>query len=282
LFLLTAGITEIIREIELDCPPYQNVSTETLRLRAAELKEEGDAAEQFNVGLALRYRGEIELGYRLVCLSAPQGFQDAQNWMARRYHFGFPPVEADLVQAYKWYQIAFYGADYADKKRAELSAKMTPAEIAEAERLVAEWQPNLAECDARSIQFARGTLTAKRTDFFVEEQYRLGMRALARKDDQRAKHHFCLSANEGHGDAQLQMGHLALERTELEEAFVWYSLAADSGASGGVPYYKQVASRMNPNHLANVQRLLAEWEPNPAECEVETTTTFSVRNSRRR
>jgi hypothetical protein len=115
--------------------------------------EGGDAAEQFEVGVVLGIRAEYELSFRLVCRSAHQRYRDAQNWMARRYHFGFTPREVDLVQAYKWYQIAFYGAETAEKKRAELTLKMTPEQIAEAERLAAEWKPNPAECELETRRY---------------------------------------------------------------------------------------------------------------------------------
>jgi hypothetical protein len=30
---------------------------------------------------------------------------------------------------------------------------------------------------------------------------------------------------------------------------------------------------MTPDQIAEAERLLAEWEPNPAECELETAVT---------
>jgi hypothetical protein len=30
---------------------------------------------------------------------------------------------------------------------------------------------------------------------------------------------------------------------------------------------------MTPDQIAEAERLLAEWEPNPAECEIETAGT---------
>jgi hypothetical protein len=142
--VLTLGVIEVYRATALDCPP----STTTLRRRAEELVEGGDAAEQFIVGATLRLRQEFELGDRLICLSAHQRYQSAQAFMALGDQHGLPMIEDDLVQAYKWYNLAFYSVEwrrsaYADKGRAELAAQMTPAQIAEAERLAAEWQPNL-------------------------------------------------------------------------------------------------------------------------------------------
>jgi uncharacterized protein len=51
-------------------------------------------------------------------------------------------VSQDLVQAYKWYSLA---ATNGDKPAAELrdatAKQMTPAQIAEAQKLAQEWKP---------------------------------------------------------------------------------------------------------------------------------------------
>jgi TPR repeat protein len=132
----------------LDCPP----STTTLRWRASELIDGGDAVEQFEVGVTLRSRGERELGDRLICLSAHQGLQNGQAWMAHLYRYGYPPHKPNLVQAYKWYAISYKGSLNSIQIRDYLAPQMTPAQIAEAERLVSEWEPNPAECEAIAAQ----------------------------------------------------------------------------------------------------------------------------------
>ena len=35
------------------------------------------------------------------------------------------------------------------------------------------------------------------------------------------------------------------------------------------PTVEQLAEEMTPDQIAEAERLVAEWEPNPAECEVE-------------
>ena len=48
----------------------------------------------------------------------------------------------DYVQAYMWYTlVAAQGDADAAKKRDNVAAKMTPAQIAEAQRLAREWKP---------------------------------------------------------------------------------------------------------------------------------------------
>ena len=51
-------------------------------------------------------------------------------------------VPQDYVQAHKWYNLAAAsGNKDAVKNREIVAAKMTPAQIAEAEKLVREWKP---------------------------------------------------------------------------------------------------------------------------------------------
>ncbi len=39
------------------------------------------------------------------------------------------------------------------------------------------------------------------------------------------------------------------------------------------PTVEQLAEEMTPDQIAEAERLLAEWELNPAECEIETAGT---------
>ena len=56
-------------------------------------------------------------------------------------------VELDHVRAYMWYSLAAANGDRrAGYDRADLVDQMTPAQIAEAERLAAEWKPG--DCGA--------------------------------------------------------------------------------------------------------------------------------------
>jgi TPR repeat protein len=57
-----------------------------------------------------------------------------------RHQVGFD-VKSDYVQAYSWYGRAeAAGHSEAPRRSQELSAKMTPEQLAEAKRLVSEWQ----------------------------------------------------------------------------------------------------------------------------------------------
>jgi len=82
-------------------------------------------------------------------LAAEKGYARAQNDIGFMYGFGEGQPPRDDVQAYKWLSLAIqrYTAknqdrlDQAIKDRATLVARMTPAQIADAERLVRQWKP---------------------------------------------------------------------------------------------------------------------------------------------
>jgi hypothetical protein len=89
--------------------------------------------------------------WRWRCLAAHQNDHAAQNHVGHYYRVGSRPVQQDLVEAHKWYSLAMTnGNNRAAALLHDISEQMTPAQIAEAERLVAEWQPNPAECEINS------------------------------------------------------------------------------------------------------------------------------------
>jgi TPR repeat protein len=80
-------------------------------------------------------------------LSADQGYQPAQNTLGNMYYFGRGVPQND-VEAYKWYalsvaqgdNLAAYTNSVAGLDR--VRSRMTPAQIAEGQRLVAAWRPS--------------------------------------------------------------------------------------------------------------------------------------------
>jgi TPR repeat protein len=81
--------------------------------------------------------------------SAAQGFFGAFFNLGHMYRDG-NGVPADAVQAYMWYRLtsnaattpqALFTRQSADKYMADLASKMTPAQIAEAERRARDWKP---------------------------------------------------------------------------------------------------------------------------------------------
>ena len=83
-------------------------------------------------------------------LAADQGHTTAQFGLGAAYFVG-EGVPQDYVGAHRWYNLAASRATSDDQKRYagtrdEVATQMTPAQIAEAQRLAREWQ---AAFDAR-------------------------------------------------------------------------------------------------------------------------------------
>lgn len=106
---------------------------------------QGQAKAQYNLG-TLYYNGEgvpkdYKQALRWFRLAADQGEAVAQTKIAIMYEDA-QGVPHDLVQAYKWYSLAITSGDKpATLLRNLLTDKMTPAQIAEAQKLAREWKP---------------------------------------------------------------------------------------------------------------------------------------------
>ena len=94
----------------------------------------------------------------------PQGYSAAAKWFRKAADQGYAPAQLSLgymyaeglgvpqndVQAYKWYSLAVAGLpvsntenrENAIKYRDHLAAKMTPDQVAEAQKLASEWKPS--------------------------------------------------------------------------------------------------------------------------------------------
>ena len=85
---------------------------------------------------------EAAMWYRL---GAEQGEAEAQITLGLMYENG-DDVPQNYVEAHKWYSLAAAGdqpgevRDWALRNRDNVEAKMTPSEIAEAQRLAREWK----------------------------------------------------------------------------------------------------------------------------------------------
>jgi len=105
--------------------------------------EQGDAAAQFNLGVSYdqgrgvpQDDGEAVRWYRLA---AVQGHATAQFNLGILYDKG-QGVSQDYIQAHMWVNLASaQGHVVAPKARDSIAKKMTPEQIAEAQRLAREW-----------------------------------------------------------------------------------------------------------------------------------------------
>ena len=110
--------------------------------------EQGDADAQFNLGL-MYYKGEgvpknAAEAVKWWRKAVEQGNAIAQCNLGAMYHRG-EGVPKNNVQAYKWWNLAAAGGDeLAAENRRLLEREMTPAQIAEAQRLSDQFVPRKA------------------------------------------------------------------------------------------------------------------------------------------
>ena len=109
------------------------------------LADQGNAAAQFSVGLMYAHGQGVPrddaLAVKWYRLAADQGHALAQNNLGVMYANG-RGVSKDAVLAYRWLNLAAaQGQADAAKNRDRVAKTMTPAQIAEGQRLPPEWDP---------------------------------------------------------------------------------------------------------------------------------------------
>jgi TPR repeat protein len=111
--------------------------------------DQGDADAQNNLG-KMYFNGhgvpqDYNAALKWYRKSADQGRGSGQNNLGKMYFTGHG-VPQDYVQAHMWFNLAAANLpaekrDIAVKNRDIVAAKMTPAQIAEAQKLAREWKP---------------------------------------------------------------------------------------------------------------------------------------------
>jgi len=114
--------------------------------------DQGDAVAQHNLGFMYAKGDGVARDYAEAVnwwrRAAEQGYAQAQHNLAIMYESGLG-VSQDFVQAHAWLSLAAsrFAASEAEKRdkvleaRNSVASKMTPAQIAEAQRLAQEWKP---------------------------------------------------------------------------------------------------------------------------------------------
>ena len=112
--------------------------------------EQGAANAQFNLGLMYRIGQGIPQddakAVKWYRQAAEQGHPAAQSNLGTMYGYGYG-VPQDYVQAHIWINLAVSrlppgeDRDKAVKNRDHVASKMTPTQIAEAQKLAREWMP---------------------------------------------------------------------------------------------------------------------------------------------
>jgi TPR repeat protein len=111
--------------------------------------EQGDAVAQNNLGVMYRDGQGVSQDYAQAVIwyrkAADQGDAAGQNNLGGMYYEGLS-VPQDYVSAHIWFDLAASRASDADTRdlaienRDAVAAKMTPAQIAEAQRMAREWK----------------------------------------------------------------------------------------------------------------------------------------------
>ncbi len=116
------------------------------------LADQGDVAAQFQLGVMYAEGQGVAKDYteafRWLRLAADQGYAGAQSSIGVMYADGLG-VAQDLVQAHMWLNLAASrypnsakeAHDKAVKDRDLIASKMSPTQIAKAEKLAREWKP---------------------------------------------------------------------------------------------------------------------------------------------
>jgi FOG: TPR repeat, SEL1 subfamily len=107
--------------------------------------DQGDASAQFNLGTMYDKGEGVPQNYAEAAkwyrLAADQGDADAQYNLGIMYAKG-QGVPQDYVSAHMWFNLsAAQGNQNAVKGRDITARRMTPAQIAEAQKLAREWKP---------------------------------------------------------------------------------------------------------------------------------------------
>jgi hypothetical protein len=113
------------------------------------LAEQGYAGAQFQLGFLYRSGRGVPQDYaealKWLRRAAAQGNRYAQSNLGFMYRDG-EGVPKDYVQAHMWFNLAAAASDFvqvpfAAEYRDQVATKMTPAQIAEAQKLAREWEP---------------------------------------------------------------------------------------------------------------------------------------------
>jgi uncharacterized protein len=109
------------------------------------LVEQGDAKAQYILGLMYLNGQGVPRDYATALSwlrkAAEQSYADAQFFLGMTYVAGVV-VPQDYVIAHMWFDLAeASGRQDAAKIRDTIAARMTPAQIAEAQKLAREWKP---------------------------------------------------------------------------------------------------------------------------------------------
>ena len=124
---------------------YQSGDYATALRLLRPLADRGNPGAQHNLGLMYSHGQGVPQDYaeamKWFHKAADQGYADAENNLGYMYAMG-QGVTEDYVQSYMWFNLAAAAGDQvATKNREIIATLMTPAQIAEAQKLTRERKP---------------------------------------------------------------------------------------------------------------------------------------------
>ena len=150
LFIFVTGpaIAQPSQQFDDAMRAFMNKNYTTAARLLLPLAEQGHALAQTQLGGMYNAGRGVEKSYHQAAFwyrkAAEQGNQWGQYSLGTLYAGGLG-VPQDYVLAHMWFNLAAAGGnDAGASNRDNISTKMTPAQIAEAQRLAREWKPNLS------------------------------------------------------------------------------------------------------------------------------------------
>jgi hypothetical protein len=145
LTLLFAAALPALADFQTGLTAFQKGDYTTAAKEWKPLADEGSAEAQFNLGLLyLDGHGVPQSDAEAVSWfrrAAEQDYTPAQHNLGAMYGSG-QGVKRDYIQAYKWLNVcAAKGNAGCETQRALIAKKLKPGQIAEAQRLATQFQP---------------------------------------------------------------------------------------------------------------------------------------------
>jgi TPR repeat protein len=268
------------------------------------LAEQGNAEAQFNLG-SLYYQGwgvlqDHKEAVKWLRKAAEQGHVFSQTTLGTVYAEGVPGVvEKDYPQALMWFIFAAAKGDMeAMEFRDSLANRMTPAQIAEAQKLAREFKPQdahtkslqefraLAAQGDAAAQFKLGVIYYKglgvQPDYLEAlnwfKKAALQGHPLARynagymnekgegapQDHVEAAKYYRQAAEQGNRLAQYNLGYMYEKGQGVlpneVQALMWYNLAAVQGETKAKAARDRITVLMDQKQIAEAQRLAREFK----------------------
>lgn len=207
-------------------------------------------------------------------------------------------IPQDYVQAYKWRSLAsICGSSDQMPRRDRLANKMSPEQIAEAERLIAEWRSEGKDCAVRADSGAPGVV-AGATERGISSAAHGNRDMLKRQLNLAIEHREQITQKAEAGDAEAmailatmyERGFVAGNPSEpgrswvtiiskdYVQAYKWRTLANFCGSTNQIPLRIKLSARMSSGQIAEAEQLVSEWQAEGNACAADANDVVGAAN----